>query len=460
MLYEFTVENFKSFAEPQTLSLLKGKQRNKLSNIAQGPAGLPPVVRTAAIYGHNASGKSNLVLAIHVFVQNILNSATAVRPDAPVSGIVPHRLTAEAQDAPTRFEAAFSVEQQVFRYKFGATTTAIVEESLEEELPTGRKKLLFNRMSHASNSAAAVVEFTDEYDEKKGFDSAARNNVPKLTRANALLLSAGASLNVPLLSRVYKAVADGVHFMVAGQPGQPIMPLMMRSVHEDARFRAQLIALLRDADVGIRAVRAELGLEPAKTEAEQIMRQLTQPNGPLPAEVAENVVRQMRRDALYAEHQRADGQTLEFDWNEESQGTRRLADIFWLLYQGLQAGRVVVIDEFASNIHPLLAWRLIELFQNPANNPNGAQLIFTTHESGLLSSQLLRKDQIWFVEKNTGGASELTRLDDFKSEKYTRSSEAFERNYLAGRYHGVGQFGPVLSGVPLSSIAVDPEVQK
>jgi hypothetical protein len=441
MIYEFTVENFRSFGAAQTLSLIKGKERNKPENLIDGPPGFPKTVRTAAIFGHNASGKSNLFLAAQCVYQTIMFSATGLNPGNAIPGIVPHRLDAQWASKPTRFEVVFSMGSRIFRYGFSATSQAITAEKLVEEFSTGKSKPLFERKFRTQGDGANV-EFSD------AFDNATKDNVPRLTRDNALLLSSGANLNVPLLREIYTHIVKGVA-MVLFSPSGPTQALLAKSIQENEPFRGQLRSILRDADIGITNLRVEPPPEPSPAEIEPLRQAFAPQHGERAGEVALAFARQRKPGAILSEHLRTDGASVEFGWNDESQGTRLSAQLFYLFTQALQQGSVIFIDEFGSNIHPLLAQRLIELFQNPESNRNGAQLIFTTHYSQLMTPELFRKDQIWITAKTPQGQTELFSLSDFRSDKYTRSSEAFEKNYLEGRYRGVGNFGPTLSGVPL-----------
>jgi hypothetical protein len=136
--------------------------------------------------------------------------------------------------------------------------------------------------------------------------------------------------------------------------------------------------------------------------------------------------------------------------DDESNGTRRFFAIAYPFLKAIDTGTPLIIDELECSIHPLLTRRLIELFQSPAANQKGAQLIFATHDTTLMDSQLFRRDQVWLVEKNSSGQSTLTSLYDFKPDHRPRSSEAFQRNYLAGRYGGVPSFGPIFEDLEIA----------
>ncbi len=130
--------------------------------------------------------------------------------------------------------------------------------------------------------------------------------------------------------------------------------------------------------------------------------------------------------------------------DEESQGTQRFFALAGPILDALNDGVLLVIDELDCSLHPLLVEKIVELFNNKSSNKNGAQLIFTTHDSSVMRHEILRRDQIWITEKQSNGATELFSLYDFNNENRPRNNEAFERNYLSGRYGGVPSFGPIL----------------
>jgi AAA15 family ATPase/GTPase len=136
---------------------------------------------------------------------------------------------------------------------------------------------------------------------------------------------------------------------------------------------------------------------------------------------------------------------IELDLEEsESTGTQRLFALAGPLFAALEMGYVLIVDEIECSMHSLLTRKLIELFQSSKINKKRAQLIFATHDSTLLDQELFRRDQIWFIEKNKNAASELYSLVDIKEDNRPRSTTAFQRNYLAGRYGAVPNFGPIL----------------
>jgi AAA15 family ATPase/GTPase len=147
-------------------------------------------------------------------------------------------------------------------------------------------------------------------------------------------------------------------------------------------------------------------------------------------------------------HRSPGGEVVRFNFLEaESNGTQRFFALAGPWLDALDQGALLVIDELDCSMHPTLTWKLVELFQTRDANPNGAQLVFSTHDSTLMDLELFRRDQIWIVEKGRAGASRLSSLYDF--EEKPRNNEALQQRYLAGRYGGVPVFGPTFEDLEL-----------
>ncbi|MGC8560152.1 MAG: AAA family ATPase [Phycisphaerae bacterium] len=451
MIYEFTVENFRSFGEAQTLSLIKGKERKKTENLIPALPGFPQTVRVAAIFGHNASGKSNFLLAGEVFVNIIRQSAGMIFPGNQIPGIVPHRLSERLAAAPTRFEIVLpSSSGRVFRYSFSALPQRIAEEKLIEELPSNRQRPIFTRYTDTENRT--TVEFHGE----KDFESVACEQIRKFTRETALVLSSGANINVPVLRDIYELITARSLFLHFSPLQIDQSTYLARLINDDAPLTQQLQAFLRDADIGIESIRIPQASPPTEAQTAALEEQLRPIHGDNARQAALQFIEASTRRQVRSVHKSAQERGVEFDWGDESSGTQLFAVLFCIFARAAQKGLAVIVDELGTNIHPLLLERLISWFQNPRHN-SAAQLIFSTHYSQLLTPRLLRKDQIWFTEKNSAGESRLSCLADFRGKNAPRSTEAFERNYLAGEYGAIADFGPYLAGVPYEGRGAAPE---
>jgi AAA15 family ATPase/GTPase len=254
----------------------------------------------------------------------------------------------------------------------------------------------------------------------------------KATRDNGLFLSQAAQMNVEFVKELFLWFRRHLASIDPSIPQIALVQLTAKRVSEDQSFRARVERLVRDADVGISSVAAKKETVPFD-EIPEAFRQL------MP-----NSIDGVERYEVRTRHSvRGSEEPVEFslEWDESS-GTQRLFGIVGPMLGTLDKGTLLVVDELDSSMHPLLTRKLIELFQSNEANANGAQLLFATHDSSLMSPSLLRRDQIWLTEKSDKEATQLFSLCDVEGKP--RKREAFEKNYLAGRYGAVPSFGPAL----------------
>jgi hypothetical protein len=264
------------------------------------------------------------------------------------------------------------------------------------------------------------------------------------TRDNGLLLSRGAELNIESLAPLFVWFRNELHVLDQSVPPTHVVQMTARRMGTHDQLRSRVLQLMRDADFGI------TGLQVAEVPAFQ----------PLPDSAPDDVrafVMNLQTDltkligeknlvelSVFTEHAQyptTDG--IKFSLEEdESNGTQRFFALAGPILDALENGHVLVIDELDCSMHPNLTRKLIELFQSSEMNTNGAQLIFATHDSSIMDSSLFRRDQIWLTEKRRNGATDLFSLYDIEHEKRPRRAEALEKNYLAGRYGAVPNFGP------------------
>jgi hypothetical protein len=205
---------------------------------------------------------------------------------------------------------------------------------------------------------------------------------------------------------------------------------------EDATLRERVLRLLRHADLGISDL--EISEEQRPARAGDVTSSITLRAGTV----------YVTTPAIQSIHRAPGGEAVRFNFLEaESNGTQRFFALAGPWLDALDQGALLVIDELDCSMHPALTWKLVELFQTPDANPNGAQLVFSTHDSTLMDLELFRRDQVWIVEKDRTGASRLSSLYDF--EEKPRADEAVQRRYLAGRYGGVPVFGPTFEDLEL-----------
>jgi uncharacterized protein len=424
MLLEFRVRNFRSIREEQALNLVAAKSDKELEDTHLASTGLktlPNAVRSAVVYGPNASGKSTLLEALNYMRAVVADSATTVQPGQSYN-VRPFRLDASFATQPTSFEMSFLLDGVRHQYAFAMTPQRIVGESLQV-YRSAKPSELFSRKL-AADGESYEYEFSSYLTGKRKLwqDS---------TRSNALFLSTAAQLNSELLSPVFRWIADSLVYLPASAEINTEFTTAMLGSDDG---RAAVCDFLTSADISI----ANIEAVPRKGIRAQFV---------IPA-VGDTQVSRVEGEFLVPvfEHRTPNGNA-RFDLTEESQGTRRLFGLAAPVLDVLREGRVLVIDELDSSLHALMVRRLIAMFHSPEINKKGAQLVFTTHDTSLLDLSIFRRDQIWFTEKDTNQATRLYPLSDFSPRKH----EALERGYLSGRYGAV----PFFSHLPEVTPAPD-----
>jgi AAA15 family ATPase/GTPase len=418
MLLQFTIGNFKSFKDKATLSLEATtddwREDDNIAHIASPDLRL---VKAAAIYGANAGGKSNFIKAMGQFRRLVLNSSKDTQKGEPIP-VTPFRLLSANEDAPTFFEALFLKDGTRYRYGFETTKEAIVSEWLYRQTDSIRPTCLFTREDNNINAG-------DNFKEGKGLE--------ERTRSNALFLSVVAQFNGSIAGEVMNCVRQiraitglyDVHYRN-----------YTANLLNDKEYGASIRELVRQADVGIEdLIREDIDkdqytekLSKDRSDSPQAVRVIANTSG---ASIVRTVHQQFDSD------KRAVGK-VQFDLaSEESAGTQQFFALAGPFLYTLREGSVLVVDELDARLHPLLTKQLVGLFNSSANQKN-AQLIFATHDQGLLDQKQIRRDQIWFVEKDEMGASNLFSLDEIKG---VRKDANFQKEYLLGQFGGVPHLG-------------------
>ena len=418
MLIEFRVKNFRSLRGEQALSLVASKDKTLLASNTQetGIKAAPTLLRSAVVYGANASGKSNLIKALQYMRGVVTESATVIQPGQTFS-VQPFRLDAGSADKPTEFEITFIVDRVRYQYGFAMTSQRIVSEHLLV-YKAFKPQRWFERHFDAE-TGKEVFEFGSGLKGPKNVWEGA-------TRANSLFLSMAVQLNSEQLRPVFDWFANR---LVIFNEASPLAPqLSMQMLKLDGK-RQEICDFLKAADISI----ADIDLVTRKIVGHGIKIDLATGNreaGPVENEVNE----------LKFHHVTENGKAV-FDLNDESSGTRNLLFLTGPVLDILNKGLTLVIDELDTSLHTLLVRELVRLFHRPEVNTGGAQLIFTTHDTSLLDAYgLFRRDQVWFVEKKKDQSSGLYSLVEFSP----RKNEALERGYLQGRYGSVPLLGHLM----------------
>lgn len=402
MLLQFEVENHRSLQAKQTLSLVASDSDDIDSRLIPCSAIKGAALPVAAIYGANASGKTNVLAALGFMREAVQSSHRTWEPGAPI----PWQpfLLGDGSRPPARYEMHFLTAGTRYRYGFALNGERIVEEWLYA-WPNGKKQVWLERERD---------RFT--FGKKLHGEN---ETIRKLTRPNSLFLSAAAQNNHAALSVVHE------HFLVprivqrvSTSPryhrefiDSELMRLMVEAASKSARTElAAILGLLKSADFGIEGVAISPGSEGRHVSLSH--RQATREPRLLPLEA-------------------------------ESDGTLTLLHLGLRLFKVLAVGGLLTIDELEGSLHPMLARGVVAMFQDPKQNPKRAQLVFTTHDTNLLGTVVgepaLRRDQVWLTEKDKDGATTLYPLTDF----HPRKEENLERGYLQGRYGAVPFLGPL-----------------
>lgn len=421
MLVEFRTGNFRSFREEQVLSLVAGTDTELPGNCIR--TGGLRLLRSAGIYGPNASGKSNLVKALEFLKDLVTGSAGLAAGPAGKSAVSPFLLDAESGGKPSSFEITFILDDVRHQYGFTLTRDRIHEEWLYA-FPRNRPRRLFERRPGQREGG---------YLWRWGPSLRGQNvRLSGQTRLNSLFLSVAAQFNHKQLTPVYEWISKRLRVLPPPGRLRPItaMHLTSSAIAPSDRdlLEAAVLSFLKDADLGIKGLRVRPREVP---EAELAID--------VPDEVKPQLLEKLK-DMLGFEvemvHENTDtGKDVLFDLSEESDGTRRFFGLAGPWIEALNRGYVIFVDEIEASLHPLLTRELVRLLHSPGTAA-AAQLVFATHDTTLLDPELLRRDQVWFTEKDEFGATHLYSLSDYKEHR-ARKGEAMQKGYLAGRYGAV-----------------------
>ncbi len=420
MLLRFAVSNHLSIKETQELSFIKSALKGPEDGLLSTPA-LPKekVLPAAIIYGPNASGKSNLLDALTFMRQAVLASHRQWAPDAGVPR-EPFLLSKACRDNPSRFEIDFDIEGIRHNYGFACTSSEFVEEWLYSS-PLGHQRMIFERNGPNPDDIKFGTSFTGP-----------RQSIAQFTRPNSLFLSAAVQNNHSLAKTVVSAFQK-----IYIRNDLNIPPFDLNLKLKDQQFDIRTISFLAKIGTGItnyRQVESNISDEQTRT-VRAMFEAMWNEMAEKPADDFRNsFFDNLGKDiAIEFAHKSEDGGDIFFDIAKESLGTRRVIPLFQSVMRALDHGSICVIDEIDASLHTQVCEAIIALFIDRETNPNGAQIIATTHDTNLLNAPNLRRDELWLVEKTPGGASEIYSLADVK----TRNKDNFERGYLHGRYGAV-----------------------
>ncbi len=419
MLLRFGVSNFRSIREYAELSLIaSGAIKDQGPDLLEWSEGKVRVLPGIVLYGANAAGKSSVYNVMSAMRSHVLQSYSKLGATANIPRNS-FALDRTSNKEPTRFDCDFILDRVRYHYGFVFGDTRFLREWLYA-FPSGHKRILFNR-----DAEVPSIEF--------GKHLKGRNKlIEELTRPNSLFLSAAAQSSHPQLTPVYSFFERQLTGLGAGMNSRNIQNIIGR------RNDPRLVSFLQLADTGI------AGLKTKKVELDERSRKIFQTiRASLVADAVDNIdivadEPKPGTEVMFS-HTGFEEELFELPFVQESRGTQRLSDMALAAFTALDSGGTIFIDELDTSLHTLLSLKLLSLFMDKATNPHGAQIVATTHDTNILCSGLLRRDQIWFAEKGQSGSTHLYPLTDIS----TRNTDNLEKGYLQGRFGAVPYLGRV-----------------
>jgi len=425
MLIEFSVANYLSFKDKVTFSMvatdLDSNTRLDENNVFQVDNELS-LLKSAAVYGANASGKSNLVKAIGFMRWFIINSSSSTQITDSID-VNEFKLSTETINKSSRFEIVFLLDRKIYRYGFELDTKQVVSEWLFCT-PRSKESKYFERNSQQ-------IKVLSKFPEGKLLESK--------TRPNALFLSVVAQFNGKISEQILLWFENlGV---LSGIRGILDHGYTLEFMHEE-KYRIDIIKLIKKLDLSINDIKTRTVEIPLKNVPKELLEELT--------ESSERNIKEIKTitgfdiKTIHTQYN-SEGDiysTKEFDMDKnESEGTKKLFSFAGPIIYILREGGILIIDELDSRLHPLITETIVELFNSKETNPNNSQLVFMTHDTNLLNNQLFRRDQIWFVEKDQYEATDLYSLVEYDISE----NDSYKTDYIKGRYGAIPFIGDIRS---------------
>lgn len=439
MLLQFSARNFSCFAEDVLFSMVASADATHPRHVVQSEVGRRPrILRLAALYGANGHGKSQLVEALRFMRDFVLDGTSA----GDAIERKPFRLDPQRISEPSRFEIVIDHEAMEYSYGFAVDDERVHEEWLFAR-KTAKERRLFERVTEASGKV--TVEFGPMLRGATKKERQFLDFVAEGTRPNQLFLTEALDRNVEALKPLLRWFRRVLVIVSADDLPQPVA---FRASREQS-FADYLTEFLKRAGTGIDGVTVQETLmdeDDFLTKAPQAIKK--QILSAIDRGNAVGLVAHPRADVLTiyknprgervvgrlkTTHASRQGTSVEFQFSEESCGTQRLMELLPILADAESVERVYVVDELDRKLHPALSRLFVETFIDRCEEASRTQLVFTTHDTHLMDLGLLRRDEIWFLEKDQWGASELYPLTDLK----IRPDLKIEKGYLLGRFGAV-----------------------
>ena len=435
MIVSFSIENWMSFRDTVSFSMVASRERQHGERVPRVEKYQTRILPVAAIYGANASGKTNFFRALK-FVKNLVVEGTGIDRLIPLE---PHRLVSGHMEKPSRFKLELLVEETIYEFSFAATRKAIIEEKLVQITSTS-EKTLYDRQGDKPNLHSSL-------DRKQFLHFAFQG-----TRDNQLFLTNSVSQKIDTFKPVYDWFKNSLHLI---DPDSMIGDFWHFFEEENSLHNA-INEILAQLDTGI----SHLGVEevsfdsvPFEESFKNKLREEVKEGNPVGVHAVPTNERfiftrsegDLTAKKLVSFHSKPDGTDAKFEIRQESAGSQRVIDLLPAFFAepAVRSKTVYVIDEVDRSLHTLLTRKLLETHLANCGLESRTQLLFTTHDVFLMDQGLFRRDELWVIERNSEGSSDIFSFSDYKGIRYDKN---IRKSYLQGR----------LGGVPRIFISHDP----
>lgn len=446
MLIRFSIENFLSFKERQIFSMIPGKGTLKSHHKTKQIKGIS-TLKTAVVYGANASGKSNLIRAIE-FGKLLILKGTNAEEQINFNSF---KLDEKLKNSDSRIEFEFQHKEKNYAYGFVFNSREIVEEWLFEISKNGEKKIFTRDKNIKVEFDLTNIYSKNKKSEEKQFLDFLAKGTPKNQLFLTEIRSRKVKENVSDINDLLNVIDWFQNSLTIIYPSSKNIGKKFE-LFDDTNLKQVFTEMLAYFDTGIDGIEfkdedinkidipseilkdIEVDLFSEKSEKTNAFLSNTQDDKYYVISIDE--FGKLKARVLKTKHKASNESFVLFDLKDESDGTRRIMDLIPLIIDYFKGDNVFVIDEMERSLHPNLIYDLFDFFLSKCKNIN-SQIIVASHESTLLTQKLLRKDEIWFVTKDKFGASRLHSLEDYS----VRFDKEVRKDYLFGRYKAVPKFG-------------------
>lgn len=430
MIIDFTIKNYRSFKEVSSLSLLAESLKNNGIAIHETTLN-DSILPSVGIFGKNAGGKSNIIKAVRYMQAAMLNADYINTPINKHPFLQPFLLNKKTQKEPIHFEISLFDKQKVAQYDYGFEVRAdgVTSEWLHViDRPNVKKRtrLIFERTGN---------DFV--------FDKTAEDELRPIAKhvlGTALAINVFANLAHSISGRLLELISPKNIKIIDGVETDQLMGYALDRFHANEELSAKVTKFIKNTDVDINEIkvtRTPFSISDLPSDIPEEVRALMNSKNINQPRYSYKVT---SKHSMYDDEGKKLNNSYDFNFGEqESLGTEKIFALATIFIDALNNGEIVIFDEFGSSLHPFLTKKLVELFQDPSLNKNGAQLIFASHETYLLNQNStndklnLRRDQIWFTDKESDGSSSLRCLSEYRTKKEYELS----KRYLEGRFGAV-----------------------